>query len=239
MPQGEGKDLEIKQFRYSSDNLGYLICSEKNAIAVDGGAVHDILDFIRKNNLDLKYVINTHSHGDHTSGNRQLLKDTDAQYVDYKTLTDKGIELDDRFVNAFKTPGHTPDSIIIRAGDNLITGDTLFIGKVGRCFSGDKKGFLDSINTIIEFPDDSIIYPGHDYVLEYMEFDRKFDVDKKYIDEVLDSYASGPVRSCLGLEKKINPFLMINSKRIISQLEKRGLPVKTEYDRWTSMISLM
>ena len=230
--------MEIKQFRYSSDNLGYLIYSDRNAVAVDGGAVKGILSFLKSNNLSLKYIINTHSHGDHTMGNKQLLKSTDAKYIDYQTLTDKGIDLD-YSIDIFQTPGHTPDSLIFKVDNNLLTGDTLFIGKVGRCFSGDLKGYLDSIKHIIEFSDDTVIYPGHDYVLEYMEYIRRFEQDNMYVDEVFNNYDPELVRSTIGLEKKLNPFLRINEQKIISMLEKRDLPIKTEYDRWESMISLI
>ncbi len=231
--------MNVKQFRYSSDNLGYLIYSDKNAIAVDGGAVDDILSFLASSNISLKYVVNTHSHGDHTVGNQELLQNTDAQYVDYRNLTGMGIALDNQHINVFKTPGHTADSIIFKVDDTLLTGDTLFIGKVGRCFSGDLRGFFDSIKLILEFPDNSVILPGHDYVLEYMDFVRKIDPDNQYIKDVEADYNPDLVRSTLEIEKKLNPFLRINDKKIISILEKRGLPVKTEYDRWASMISLM
>ena len=239
MAQGSGKYPEIKQFRYSSDNLGYLVYSGQYAVAVDGGAVEDILLFLQSNNISLQYIANTHSHGDHTVGNKKLLENSDARYIDFKALTTSGLDVDGFPFQIYKTPGHTADSIILRVGDKLITGDTLFIGKVGRCFSGDLKEFLKSIKIIMDFPDDSIIYPGHDYVHEYMEFVRKFDCCRQYIDKVTASYNPELVRSTLGLEKKLNPFLRINDKKIIALLEERGLAAKTEYDRWQSMISLM
>ena len=239
MAQGAGKNLEVKQFRYSADNLGYLIYSDLNAIAVDGGAVEDILSFLKSNNLSLKYVTNTHSHGDHTIGNQELLNTTDARFIDYQTLIKKGIKIDNQSVGVFKTPGHTADSIIFKIDTVILTGDTLFTGKIGRCFSGDIKGFFNSIKLIMEFPDNSVIYPGHDYVLEYMEFARKFDADNRYIDEVISKYDPDLVKSTLGFEKKLNPFLRINDKKIISFLEKRDLPTTTEYERWESLISFM
>ena len=239
MVQSSGNNLEIKQFRYSSDNLGYLIYSCRNAIAVDGGAVEDILSFLKSNNILLKFIINTHSHSDHTMGNQQLLHNTYAQYIDSETLTTKGIELDGQPIDVFSTPGHTTDSVIFKVSDNLLTGDTLFIGKVGRCFSGDVEGFLNSVKLIMDFPDDCVIYPGHDYVLEYMEFVRKFDSSNRYIEGAIAGYNPESVRSTLGFEKKLNPFLRINDKKIISLLEKQGLPLKTEFDRWRSMLSIM
>ena len=56
--------MKIKQFRYSSDNnLAYLVYGDKTAMAIDGGAAEEILSFIETNDLTLKYVTNTHSHG--------------------------------------------------------------------------------------------------------------------------------------------------------------------------------
>jgi hypothetical protein len=58
--------MNIKQFRYAADNLGYLVYGDKTAIAVDGGAADKIISFVQNRNLELKYVTNTHSHMDHT-----------------------------------------------------------------------------------------------------------------------------------------------------------------------------
>ena len=88
-------------------------------------------------------------------------------------------------------------------------------------------------------PDKSLVYPGHDYVEEYMEFLRNFEPGNQCIDEVLENYDPNLVRTTLDLEKKLNPFLRINDREIASLLEKRGLPVKVEYERWNSMMGLM
>ena len=239
MAQGSRKKLEVKQFKYSSDNLGYLIFSDKHAVAVDGGAVDGILDFLDQNHLQLIYVTNTHSHGDHTRGNRLLLKQTEARFIDCKTLADEGLELDSVNIDVYKTPGHTADSVILKVNENLLTGDTLFIAKVGRCFSGDLKSYFKSVKLILSLPDDCIVYPGHDYVVEYIEFVRDIDPENKYLDEAVSLYNPELVRSTLGFEKKINPYLRINDEEIIRQLKKRGMHAGTEYERWTSLMSLM
>jgi hydroxyacylglutathione hydrolase len=189
--------------------------------------------------MKLKFVVNTHSHGDHTVGNNRLLRETKAEYIDYQNLLKGSLELDNEDIHVYKTPGHTADSIIFQVGGNLLTGDTLFIGKVGRCFSGDLKEFLDSVKLIKQLPDESLVYPGHDYVEEYMAFVKKLEPDNSCVNKILDNYDSGLVRSTLGLEKKLNPFLRFNEDKIFSLLEDRGLPVETEYDRWESLISLM
>jgi len=59
----------VKQLRYSADNLGYLLYSANEAIAIDAGAVQETIYFAKKNRIKIKYLTNTHSHHDHTSGN--------------------------------------------------------------------------------------------------------------------------------------------------------------------------
>ena len=232
--------MEIKQFRYSKDNLGYLAHSKNYAMAVDGGAPEEILDFVRNNNLTLKYVTNTHSHMDHTCGNNRLLDGSEAIFLDHKTLLDQGsIFINNEEVKVHNTPGHTHDSVIFHIKNILLTGDTLFIGKVGRCFSGDPKRFLESIKLILTFPQETIIYPGHDYVYEYTDFDKNLEPENKYIDEFLKEFNPGHIFSTLGQELKIDQFLRFNENEIISMLMKRGLNTETELDRWESLLSLM
>ena len=72
--------MGIRQFRYSSDNLSYLVYGDQSAIAIDGGAVEPIRAFIKANSLQLKYVTNTHKHPDHTAGTGDLVKLTGAEY---------------------------------------------------------------------------------------------------------------------------------------------------------------
>jgi hypothetical protein len=58
---GSGRNIKIKQFRYSLDNLGYLVYTESVAVAIDGGAVDEVLNFVKSNNIELKYITNTHN----------------------------------------------------------------------------------------------------------------------------------------------------------------------------------
>lgn len=232
--------MYVKQFRYLSDNLGYLICGKDSAIAIDGGAVKDILDFVRTDELNLKYVTNSHTHMDHIVGNSALLNASEARFLDIKTLLkNRIIELDGEEIQVHHTPGHTSDSVIFHLENILITGDTLLNGKVGRCFSGDLKGFFKSVKLIMGFPEETIIYGGHDYVEEYMAFVRGLEPGNPYIDDFLKKYDPDNVHSTLDEEFKINPFLRFNEEVIISILKERGLPVGSEYERWKSIMSLI
>jgi len=231
--------MKLKQFRYSADNLGYLVYGEKYAAAIDGGAVKDIISFLDKRDLKLKYVTNTHSHFDHTTGNQALLDSTGAEYLDYDAIMrDRAFDLEGEKINAHPTPGHTDDSVVFYHSNFIITGDTLFIGKAGKCFSGNFKDFLKSIKFLMSFHGDTLIYPGHDYVEEYMGSAKKLEPDNKFIDLFLENYDPAHVFSKLEEEIKINPCLRFNDDKMISVLRNKMVPLETEYDRWKAVMTV-
>ena len=66
--------MKIEIIKCLTDNFSYLLINEKNlnACVVDPGEVKPVLEYIKKNNLNLKYILNTHHHGDHIGGNNIL-----------------------------------------------------------------------------------------------------------------------------------------------------------------------
>jgi len=231
--------MSIQQFRYSSDNLGYVVYSKKAALAIDGGAVRAIIDFVEKHALELKYVTNTHRHPDHTAGTGDLVKLSGAEYLSREMLLAAGqIVLDDLKVDVIDTPGHTDDSISFRVADSLITGDTLFNGTVGNCFSDDLKSFYESIKKLLAFPPTTKVYAGHDYVKYSMAFAKIVEPENARIDAFLKTYDHALIVSTLADELEVNPYVRFNAEPIIALLKKRGFPVQTEYERWLGVMSL-
>jgi hydroxyacylglutathione hydrolase len=231
--------LKVKQFRYNSDNLSYLIYGENHALAIDGGAIKEIFSFMENQKLNLLFVTNTHRHPDHTSGNSVLLDRSNAQLLRFEEFINTGgVGLEGQNINIYKTPGHTDDSICFHVDSILVAGDTLFNGTVGNCFSGNLKNFYHSIKKIMTLPVDTIVYAGHDYVHDAMNFARKLEPDNKYIDVFLNNYRSEHIFSTLRDEMRVNPYLRFNEKSIIGLLKKNGLPYHTEWERWQSLMSI-
>jgi hydroxyacylglutathione hydrolase len=231
--------LSIEQYRYGDDNLAYLIYGKKSAMAVDGGAWADILEFLSRNNLVLDYVTNTHHHDDHTHGNNELLKRTKAKYLGFDDLPDgRGIFLDADKIIAMQTPGHSLDSLSFYTGSALITGDTLFNGTIGNCFSGDLKAFFLSIKRLMAFPPNTLIFAGHDYWMDSLAFVEYLEPGNTYIEHFRGLYDPGHVCSTLAEEFKINPYLRFNETPIINLLKKRDLHNETEEERWESLMSI-
>jgi len=231
--------LNVEQFRYGTDNFAYIIYGKKQAIAIDGGAWKEILSFLKTNNLTLEFVTNTHSHYDHTPGNDHLLKATCAHFLNSAALSDNHkIMIDGETILLYRTPGHTDDSVCFYTGNSLITGDTLFNGTVGNCFSGDQKSFYQSIKRLMALPDDTKIYAGHDYIHNSLAFARHLEPGNKDIDRFLNSYGYNHVYSTMADERQINPYLRFNEEAIVNLLKENNLPCATEWERWESLMSI-
>lgn len=231
--------LHVEQFRYAQDNLGYLVFGERSAMAVDGGAWQEIMDFAGRRRLALLYVTHTHLHHDHTEGSDHLLDRSGARLVGFHDLQEGSvITLDGEPVRVYRTPGHSIDSICFHAGRYLLSGDTLFNGTIGNCFSGDLRAFYESVVRLTALPDDTVVFPGHDYVEPAIAFARYLEPGNGDIDAYGKNYDPNCVYSLLRDERKVNPYLRFNDPKIIAILEKRGLPVGTGWERWQSLMSI-
>jgi len=231
--------MNIKQYRYGSDNLSYLIYGENDAIAIDGGAVEKIMEFIGSARLTLAAVTNTHAHPDHTSGNHALMETSGARLQDHNELArEGGISLENEFITVFPTPGHSNDSVTFHCDGCLITGDTLFNGTVGTCFTGDLKAFYHSIRRLLDLPLDTKIYAGHDYVEYAMAFARLVEPDNRDIDQYLANYTPEHVYSRLEDELQVNPFVRYNAPEMIDILKASGAATATEYERFEGVMHL-
>jgi hydroxyacylglutathione hydrolase len=231
--------LNIKQFRYGADNLGYLIYGQKHALVIDGGAHKEILDFIKFQKLKLLYVANTHKHYDHTIGNHKFLDSPNVRSLKGEDLINEGeIDLEGQKIKIYTTPGHTDDSVCFHVDNLLISGDTLFNGTIGNCFTNDLKGFYQTIRKLMRLPAEIVVYAGHDYVKDAMLFAKNLEPDNEDIDIFLRNYSPRHVFSTLRDEFRVNPYLRFNDERIIAVLKKKGLPRETEWQRWQSIMAI-
>lgn len=229
--------MQIEQFRYGTDNLGYLIFSGTCAVAIDPGAVDEMLAFARNQNIRITRITNTHLHPDHTCGNDQLLGKTGAEYIDCRNLADNDtIAVENEQLTVITTPGHTHEDVCFFAGDFMVTGDTLFNGTVGNCFSRDLDAFYHSLRKLMAFPGSTRIFAGHDYVKESMEIALAIDPDTPDVDRYLEKYDPERVTSCLADELRINPFLRFNDKTMLRKLSRRRFPCATEIERFKSLM---
>jgi len=168
---------------------------EKECLIIDpAGSIDRILSRTEALGLTVTTVVNTHGHADHTSGNNALISRTGARLVAHEKDADRitaglnkamslvmgkrpspgahfhvkdgdFIKLGKTGLSVLHTPGHTPGGICLYGDGNLFTGDTLFVGAVGRTDmrGGSFETLLASLRKLLELPPDTIVWPGHDY----------------------------------------------------------------------------
>jgi len=169
----------FKQIQQHSDNFSYIFADEntKEAAVVDSSFnASQLIKTIKAKCFNLKYIINTHGHSDHTAGNIELKSVFDAKVVAHilsKSNFDMAVKDGDLLtigkvsINILYTPGHTFDSICLLIDNKkLLTGDTLFVGECGRTDlpGGNPKSMFDSLLHKLYKLDDAVeVYPGHDY----------------------------------------------------------------------------
>ena len=155
-------------------NYGYLLGCEKTkkAAVIDPAPnPNPCWKKARELGLNVEFVVNTHSHYDHSAGN-DFFKKTGARVVSHKSAFSGDVQVDEGdtltvgelTLSFFHTPGHTPDSICVLAEKELMAGDTLFVGKVGG--TGSRQAALtefDSLKKLMTLDPDIRVWPGHNY----------------------------------------------------------------------------
>jgi len=170
----------FEQIRANGDrNLAYLIGEEASghAAIIDPSFVPErVLAEAARHGLTVRYVISTHSHRDHVAGNPYILEHTEAVEVMHESTPhpcrlrvkdDETLVLGNLQLRFLHTPGHIPDHICILTEGKLLTGDILFVGKIGGTgpsFPGsDPRQQWESLQRLVKLDPAVEVWPGHDY----------------------------------------------------------------------------
>jgi len=157
-------------FEKQSSTYTYLLADSQSKEAIIIDAVSETkqrdIGLIEELGLNLKYIIETHVHADHITSSCPLKdKFNQAQIVIGVIKDGENLQFGEFTLTALSTPGHTNGCMSFVVGDKVFTGDALLIRSCGRCdFQGGSADKLfDSIQKIFTLPDETYVYPAHDY----------------------------------------------------------------------------
>jgi len=223
-------------------NFNYLIaCPEtSDALAIDPLDFKKCLAVADDNGWTISQILNTHEHGDHTGGNKGVVKATGAKLIAHKNAKDRIPDMD-RGVSAgdiikvgktvelvcLDTPGHTMCHICLLSHTDqpgLFSGDTLFNAGAGNCHNGGHpvELFETFENQLDALGDDTLIYPGHDYLLNNLAFTLDREPDNAVAQQMLKRYENQDPADALvttmAQERDINTFFRLQSPTVIAKL---------------------
>jgi hydroxyacylglutathione hydrolase len=225
-------------------NFNYLIaCAETGeALAIDPLDHEKCLAAAKAKGWHIAQILNTHEHRDHTGGNAQMVAATRAKLLahvnaGYKVPgIDRGLRAGDVIkvgktveLECLDTPGHTLAHICVRShGDTpaLFCGDTLFNAGAGNCHNGGHPEDLYTtfVSQLATLPDETLIYPGHDYIARNLGFTLDREPDNARAEAMLpEMERQDPAMALvttLKLEKEINTFLRLTSPSVIKRLRE-------------------
>ncbi len=243
-------------------NYNYLVACPENgeALAIDPLDHEKCLAAAKARGWQITQILNTHEHHDHTGGNAAVVAATGAKLIAHHRAgasipgVDRGVKAGDVIkvgrsveLECLDTPGHTMCHICLRAhGEQpaLFSGDTLFNAGAGNCHNGGNPEVLHATfaEQLSRLPDDTRVYPGHDYLENNLKFTLAREPDNSAAAEWLPQVsgvdaALAPVTT-LRDEKRFNTFLRLGSATVIAKLREAFPDLPEQPDPMTVFVKL-
>ncbi len=243
-------------------NFNYLIaCPETgDALAIDPLDYQKCLASAKDNGWTITQILNTHEHGDHTGGNKAMVKATGAKIIAHANAAnsipnmDRGVGAGDIIsvgksveLECLDTPGHTMSHICLLSHTDqpaLFSGDTLFNAGAGNCHHGGHPDELYETfsNQLERLPDDTLIYPGHDYLVNNLKFTLDREPDNTVAADMIAKYEDqdpdDALVTTLAQERQVNTFFRLQSASVIARLRESFPEIGDDPDPRTVFLKL-
>ena len=232
--------INIEPIKAFNDNYIWLVTTNEGSIVIDPGEATKTINYLKENSLNLKGILITHHHFDHTGGIEDMLKFKNVDVygpVNNISSINKKLRDGDLFsligidFKIIEIPGHTLDHIAFFSENNgnpvLFCGDTLFSSGCGRVFEGTYEQMHKSILKLKSLPSNTKIYSGHEYTQSNLKFAMEVEpLNQKLVsryNDVQDLLNKGTptLPTTLELELEVNPFLRCQTKEVQSSVVKQ------------------
>jgi hydroxyacylglutathione hydrolase len=243
-------------------NFNYLIaCPETgDALAIDPLDFKKCLAVAAARGWTIRHILNTHEHGDHTGGNKGMAEATGADIIAHRNAASRipnmsrGVGAGDVIkvgktveLECLDTPGHTMSHICLLSRTDqpaLFSGDTLFNAGAGNCHNGGHPNELyETFCTQLEkLPEGTLIYPGHDYLINNLGFTLNREPDNSVAQQMLGQYRdqdpNDALVTTLAQEREINTFFRLDSPSVIARLQEQFPEIGDSPDQRTVFLKL-
>jgi hydroxyacylglutathione hydrolase len=219
-----------------TDNYIWMLHNGQDALVVDPGESTQVFDALQRERVELKGILVTHHHGDHTAGVKALRDATGAQVYGpaLETMPEPiarvqggdevplcGVRFD-----VLDLPGHTLGHVgyyCAQVNDHplVFCGDTLFSGGCGRLFEGTPQQMQTSLGKLAALPPDTVVCCTHEYTLSNLKFAMGVEPSNEKLQNylahcvALRGQGKPTLPSTIGLEREINPFLRVDMPQVI------------------------
>ena len=245
--------LSVEPIKAYTDNYIWLVSTNEGSIVVDPGESTEILNLIDTNEIDLKGVLITHHHYDHTNGLLDLTNKMNLEVYGPEKIEgiNNIVNESDKFsliginFEVIEIPGHTLDHLAFYSSNNedpiLFCGDTLFAGGCGRVFEGTFEQMFWSLKKISNYPKETKVFCGHEYTLSNLKFALEVDKDNKDLIyefnniEKLNSSGIPSLPTNLNRELKMNPFLRCHDIDIKNKVIEKFDIIDDELEIFTAL----
>ena len=246
--------INIEPIEAFSDNYIWLLTTNEGSIVIDPGESNNLLKILNQRNLDLRAILITHHHFDHTGGIDEIVSQKSIDVYGPKNNIDTInirvkhgtiIELLGIQFEVIEIPGHTLDHIAYFSENQgnpvLFCGDTLFAGGCGRVFEGTLEQMHDSLSLLKKLPLNTKIYCGHEYTQSNLKFAKSVEPLNENIisryNRVCKLREKGipTLPSTIELELATNPFLRADIKEVQVEISKRFNTPKNDKDIFTAI----